>query len=65
MPKIKVHSGAAKRVKKPGNGLKRKHANKSHIRTKMTTKSKRQLRGTVALAAGDEKLVKRMFKEKS
>ena len=65
MPKIKVHSGAAKRFKKTGNGLKRKHSNKSHILTKMTTKSKRQLRGTVALAAGDEKLVKRMFKEKS
>ena len=28
MPKIKVHSGAAKRFKKTGNGLKRKHANK-------------------------------------
>ena len=65
MPKIKVNSGAAKRFKKTGNVLKIKHANKSHILTKMTTKSKRQLRGTVALAAGDEKLVKRMFKEKS
>ena len=63
MPKIKVHSGAAKRFKKTGNGLKRKHANKSHILTKMTTKSKRQLRGTVALAAGVEYLVIRMFKE--
>ena len=62
---IKVHSGAAKRFKKTGSGLKRKHANKSHILTKMTTKSKRQLRGTTSLAAGDEKLVKRMFKEKS
>ena len=53
MPKIKVHSGAAKRF------------NKSHILTKMSTKSKRQLRGTAALAPGDVKLVKRMFKEKS
>ena len=50
MPKIKVHSGAAKRFKKTGSGIKRKHANKSHILTKMTTKSKRQLRGTVSLA---------------
>ena len=65
MPKIKVHSGAAKRFKKTGSGFKRKQANKSHILTKMTTKSKRHLRGTTALAAGDEKLVKRMFKEKS
>ena len=65
MSKLKVHSGASKRFKKTGSGLKRKKSNKSHILTKMTTKSKRQLRGTVALAAGDEKLVKRMFKEKS
>ena len=65
MPKIKVHSGAAKRFKKTGSGLKRKHANKSHILTKMSTKSKRQLRGTAALAPGDVKLVKRMFKAKS
>ena len=65
MPKIKVHSGAAKRFKKTGSGLKRKQAYKSHILTKMTTKSKRLLRGTAALAAGDEKLVKRMIKEKS
>ena len=58
MPKIKVHSGAAKRFKKTGSGLKRKQANKRHILTKMSTKSKRQLRGTTSLADGDEKLVK-------
>ena len=58
MPKIKVHSGAAKRFK-------RKQANKRHILTKMSTKSKRQLRGTTSLADGDEKLVKRMFRERS
>ena len=65
MPKIKVHSGAAKRFKKTGSGLKRRQANKRHILTKMSTKSKRHLRGTTKLAAGDEKLVKRMFREKS
>ena len=65
MPKIKVHSGAAKRFKKTGSGLKRKQANKRHILTKMSTKSKRQLRGTTTLADGDEKLVKRMFRERS
>jgi len=31
MPKQKVHSGAAKRFKKTGSGLKRKSAYKSHI----------------------------------
>ena len=65
MPKIKIHSGAAKRFKKTGSGLKRKQANKRHILTKMSTKSKRQLRGTTSLAHGDEKLVKRMFRERS
>ena len=53
MPKLKVHSGAAKRFKKTGDGYKRKHANKSHILTKMTTKRKRQLRGTTMVAKQD------------
>ncbi len=49
MPKVKVHSGAAKRFKKTGSGrYKCKHANKSHILTKMTTKRKRHLRETDA-----------------
>ena len=63
MPKVKVHSGAAKRFKKTGSGFKRKHANKSHILTKMTTKRKRQLRGTDQLAAADQPAVKRMLRE--
>ena len=50
---------------KTGSGMKRKQANKRHILTKMSTKSKRQLRGTTSLADGDEKLVKRMFRERS
>ncbi|MDY0006707.1 MAG: 50S ribosomal protein L35 [Spongiibacteraceae bacterium] len=62
MPKIKVHSGAAKRFKKTASGYKHKHANKSHILTKMTTKRKRQLRGTDTLSPGDKKLVDRMFR---
>ena len=65
MPKMKTKKSAAKRFKKTGSGLKRKQANKRHILTKMSTKSKRQLRSTTQLAAGDEKLVKRMFREKS
>ena len=56
MPKIKIHSGAAKRFKKTGSGLKRKQANKRHILTKMSTKSKRQLTGTTSLAKGNEKI---------
>lgn len=62
MPKLKVHSGAAKRFKKTGDGYKRKHANKSHILTKMTTKRKRQLRGTDLVHKSDVVLVDKMMR---
>ena len=62
MPKAKVHSGAAKRFKKTGSGYKRKHANKSHILTKMTTKRKRQLRGTRGVHENDKVLIDRMMR---
>ena len=64
MPKAKVRSGAAKRFKKTGSGYKCKHANKSHILTKMTTKRKRQLRGTEAVDKADKPLVDRMLRAK-
>ena len=48
MPKMKTKSGAKKRFKKTATGFKHKHAIKSHILTKMTTKRKRQLRGTIS-----------------
>ncbi|HSX52152.1 50S ribosomal protein L35 [Cellvibrio sp. OA-2007] len=60
--KAKVHSGASKRFKKTGAGFKFKHANKSHILTKMTTKRKRQLRGTSIVDAADVPRVKRLFR---
>ena len=62
MPKQKVHSGAAKRFKKSAAGFKRKSAFKSHILTKMTTKRKRQLRGTSLVNASDVGNVKRMLR---
>lgn len=62
MPKMKVHSGAAKRFKKTAAGYKHKHAFKSHILTKMTTKRKRQLRGTQVLNGSDAPLVDRMLR---
>lgn len=62
MPKQKVHSGAAKRFKKTGAGYKRKHAMKSHILTKMTTKRKRQLRGTDIVHPSDKPLIDRMLR---
>jgi large subunit ribosomal protein L35 len=44
MPKMKTKSGAKKRFTLTGTGkIKRKHAFKSHILTKKTTKRKRNL----------------------
>ena len=62
MTKIKIHSGASKRFKKTGKGLKRKRSGKRHILTKRTTKNKRQLRGTVPISKADRKKVDRMLK---
>jgi len=62
MPKSKTHSGAAKRFKKTASGYKHKHQHKSHILTKMTTKRKRQLRGTSLLNAADKPRVDRMLR---
>lgn len=61
--KLKTHSGASKRFKKTGSGYKRKSAFKSHILTKMSTKRKRQLRGTSAVHPSDVPAVKRMLRE--
>jgi len=44
MPKMKTNSGAKKRFTITGTGkIKRKHAYKSHILTKKSTKRKRNL----------------------
>lgn len=43
-------------------GLKHKHAFKSHILTKMTTKRKRQLRGTSMLNKSDVARVERSLR---
>jgi large subunit ribosomal protein L35 len=44
MPKVKTNPGAKKRFSLTGSGkIKRKHAFKSHILTKKTTKRKRNL----------------------
>jgi large subunit ribosomal protein L35 len=64
MPKAKIHSGAAKRFKKTAGGYKRKSANKSHILTKMTTKRKRQLRGTSLVHGNDKVHIDRMLRAK-
>lgn len=62
MPKMKTKSGAKKRFKVTAGGIKHKHAFKSHILTKMTTKRKRQLRGTSLLAPSDVRRVERSLR---
>jgi large subunit ribosomal protein L35 len=62
MPKLKTHRGAAKRFKKTGSGkIVRAAAFKRHILTSKTTKSKRQMRGTRAVADGDARKIELML----
>lgn len=62
MPKQKSVSGAKKRFFVTGSGrVKRKHAFKSHILTKKSTKRKRMLTHTALVAKVDEKNVKEMI----
>jgi len=62
MPKLKTHSGAAKRFKKTATGkVKRGHSFLRHILTSKDTKRKRKLRKTVILSAADTAKVKRMI----
>ena len=62
MPKLKTHSGAAKRFKKTGTGkVKRGHAFARHLLTSKATKKKRQLDRDVMLDKADERKIKRMI----
>jgi large subunit ribosomal protein L35 len=62
MPKLKTHSGAAKRFHKTGTGkIKRGHAYKRHILTSKGTKRKRQLDTDVMLDKADVPKIKRMI----
>ncbi|MCL2747823.1 MAG: 50S ribosomal protein L35 [Oscillospiraceae bacterium] len=62
MPKIKTHSGAAKRFKITKNGrVKRYHAYKSHILTKKNTKRKRNLRRGVMADRTNEAAIKSLI----
>ena len=59
MPKMKTVSGAKKRFKLTGSGkLKRKHAFKSHILTKKSTKRKRNLTKFTLVDKADVKSIK-------
>jgi large subunit ribosomal protein L35 len=62
MPKMKTHSGAAKRFKKTGTGkVSRQKANKQHILTKKTTKRKRHMRQEEMITAADMPRLKRLI----
>ena len=59
---MKTISGAKKRFRLTGTGkIKRKHAFKSHILTKKSTKQKRNLTYWGTVAKSDEKNVKAML----
>jgi large subunit ribosomal protein L35 len=61
MPKMKSHSGAAKRFRKTGTGkLVRRQRNRRHILTKKSPKRKRQLRKDVLVDPADVKRVKQL-----
>jgi large subunit ribosomal protein L35 len=56
MPKMKTNSGAKKRYDLTGTGkIKRKHAYKSHILTKKSTKRKRNLGYSTVVDSTDKK----------
>lgn len=62
MPKMKTNSSAKKRFSLTGTGkVKRKHAFKSHILTKKTTKAKRALTHAGLVDKSDMPRVKAML----
>jgi large subunit ribosomal protein L35 len=62
MPKVKTKSGAKKRFTLTGTGkIKRKHAFKSHILTKKSTKQKRNLTHSGLVSSADENRVRAML----
>ena len=62
MPKMKTSRAAAKRFKKRGTGkLKRVKAYKSHILTKKSAKTKRNLRKATITDSTNEKNMKKIL----
>ena len=62
MPKMKTNPGAKKRFTLTGSGkIKRKHAFKSHILTKKSTKRKRNLTYFGLVNKADEQNIKRLL----
>jgi len=62
MPKIKTHRASAKRFKVTKTGkIKMKHAFKSHILTKKSTKRKRLLRKGAYACDANAKVIKKLI----
>ncbi|MFC2185944.1 50S ribosomal protein L35 [Peijinzhouia sedimentorum] len=62
MPKMKTKSGAKKRFKLSGTGkIRRKHAYKSHILTKKSTKRKRNLTKMTNVHSTDDARIREML----
>ena len=62
MPKMKTHSGAAKRMKRLKSGLvKFTRPGRRHLLTKKTAKSKRDMRRSAYIAAVDMSHMKAVF----
>jgi large subunit ribosomal protein L35 len=62
MPKLKTHSGAAKRFKKTAKGkIKRAHAMARHILTSKATKRKRKNDMPTLVDPADAPKIKRMI----
>ncbi len=62
MPKLKTHSGAAKRFKVTKNGkVKLSHAGRRHILNKKSTKLKRGLRKPGYASAPDAITIKKLL----
>jgi len=62
MPKLKTNRGAAKRFRSTGKGrFKRAQSHLNHILTKKSSKRKRHLRSTQAVAESDMDNVRKLL----
>jgi len=62
MPKMKTHSGTAKRFRLTGTGkVMRRRANRGHLFEKKSSRLTRRLRNEVTLSPADLKKMKRLL----
>ena len=64
MPKMKTHSGAAKRFRLTATGkVMRRRANRNHLLEHKSSRRTRRLAGEVPLAPADVKKIKKLLAE--